>query len=106
MSYYTRILSPSTSVVSVDKLQTIIAQQSLKASIAIETGTANDSTSLVLTHNAGPEIASLETNSVADDTLGSKEIAEFLEEITNCKPISAVKWLSEYLPKVKSIYPF
>ena len=29
-----------------------------------------------------------------------------MEEIAECKPVSAAKWLADYLPKVKTIYAF
>ena len=106
MGYYTRILSPLKRVVSVNKLQNSLKKQSLEASFAVETGTEDDWTALVLAHNAGPEIAAIERNPVGPDTLGAEEIDEFLEEIAECKPAYAATWLSNYLPKVKTIYAF
>jgi hypothetical protein len=38
--------------------------------------------------------------------LVSDEIEEFLEEMADCKPASAVAWLREYLPSVKTIHAF
>jgi len=39
-------------------------------------------------------------------SLGAEEIQEFLEDIAECKPQTAVEWLKEYLPTVKSIFAF
>ena len=36
--------------------------------------------------------------------LGEAEIEEFIEEIADCKPQSAVPWLESYLRKVKCVY--
>jgi hypothetical protein len=106
MGYYTRILSPSSRAVSVDELRIVLKQESLNAILQIEDGTEADWTSLVLKHESGPEIAVIERNPVGPETLGSAEIDEFLEEIGECQPASAVRWISEYLPTVKVIFAF
>lgn len=51
-------------------------------------------------------IARVERNPVVEGGLGSEELKEFIENIQTDKPDSAVKWLTEYLPQVKSIYAF
>src|SRR6185312_3276773 len=106
MGYYTRILTPTAKTVSVAKLRAILKAEGLKASLKVEDGAGDDWTGLVLAHDSGPEIAAIERNPVAPGELGQEEIEEFLEEIADCKPESAAKWLAEYLPKVKTIYAF
>jgi hypothetical protein len=106
MSYYTRILTPSTRIVSVAALQAVLDDDLLDARFAVEDGTADDWHSLVLTHKSGAEISAIERNSVDPDSLAAIEIDESLEEIAECKPASAAQWLSNYLPKVKTIYAF
>jgi hypothetical protein len=105
MGYYTRILSPSKQIVSVDKLRNVVKKVSLRVSLAIENGTNENWSALVLSHKSGPEIAVIERNSTSSE-LGAEEIEEFLQAIEDCKPTSAVNWLTKYLPKVKTIYAF
>jgi hypothetical protein len=104
MGYYTRILTPTARVLSVDKLRAILNAEGLTVSLDIEDGTPEDWTRLVLAHESGPEIAALERNPVGPGTLEQEE--EFLEEIADCKPASAAILLSDYLRKVKMIYAF
>jgi hypothetical protein len=106
MGYYTRILTPARRIISVDEFETILKEQSLDASFSLDADTAWEWTSLVLRHKSGPEIAAIERNPVEPGSLGSEEIDGFLEEITDCKPASAAKWLSAYLPKVQNVYAF
>jgi len=46
------------------------------------------------------------TRSVADGSVGQDEIADFLEDLKECKPESGVAWLDNYLASVKTIYAF
>ena len=48
----------------------------------------------------------MEKSPVEKGLLGKKEIEEFLEDIEDYKPESAVNWLKDYLPTVKVIYAF
>ena len=59
---------------------------------------------IVLKHIEGPDIALVERDPVLPGELGSDEIQEYLQEIQGEKPDSAIKWLTEFLPKVKVIY--
>ena len=52
------------------------------------------------------EVAVIERNPVFDGSLGQDEIAEFIEEIRDCKPESGVAWLHEFLASVKTVYAF
>jgi hypothetical protein len=106
MGYYTRVLTPTARGVSVEELRAILKAEALKASLEVEDGPANDWTGLVLAHQSGPEIAVIDRSPVGPGTLGKEEIEEFLEEIADCKPLSAAKWLSDYLPKVNTVYAF
>lgn len=106
MGYYIRILTPSEKVPSLAKIRTFLAKAKLAATLSVETGTNDDWTQVLLAHKDGPEIADIERNAASSNDLVSEEIEEFLEEIADCKPASAVAWLAEYLPKVKTIYAF
>jgi hypothetical protein len=92
-------------VSSVAKLRAALAHDKLAGTLIVEAGTEKDWTQILLSHDDGPEIVVIERNATPND-LVSAEIEEFLEEIADCKPVTAAKWLAEYLPKVKTIYAF
>ena len=48
--------------------------------------------------------ATVEHNPVSPNTLGAEEIAEFVGRLGAGGPPSAVRWLGEYLPRVRAIY--
>jgi len=77
----------------------------LKGTLTLMEGTEREWDSL-LTTGAGVDYFVVERNPVARSTLGAEEIREFLEEIVTCQPKSAVKWLQDFLPRVKTIYAF
>jgi hypothetical protein len=52
----------------------------------------------------GADISLIERDPVIAGELGADELQEYLEELQGEKPESAVKWLSEDLPKVKVIF--
>jgi hypothetical protein len=52
------------------------------------------------------EVALIERNPVSDGSMGQDEIADFLEDLEDCKPKSGVQWLEDYLAGVKTIYAF
>ena len=52
------------------------------------------------------EVAVIERNPIAEASLGQSEIAEFIDELRDCKPESGVQWLEEYLAEVRTIYAF
>ena len=41
-----------------------------------------------------------------DGSVGQDEIADFLEDLRDCRPKSGVQWLENYLASVKTIYAF
>lgn len=59
---------------------------------------------IVLTHPDQTEICLIERNPIVAGKVGAEELAEFLEEIEDCSPTSAVSWLRIYLAKVETIY--
>ena len=77
MGYYVRVLSPTVSRVQISDLSSVLQGGLLK----VENGTAEEWEQLVLSHEDGREIALIERNEVADGSLASEEIAEFLEKI-------------------------
>jgi hypothetical protein len=102
MGYYIRVLAASADEIPIGALR----EAAKPALIEIATGSDNSWSELILTHASGDEIAIIERNPVIDDELGAEEIAEFIEEVAECKPRSAAAWLQQYLPAVKVIYAF
>ena len=105
MGYYVRVLSPSDEVVPHSVLSADLAAEYPKAKLSVEVGSDTQWEQLLLRHPDDSKIAVVEHNSTADD-LGSEEIQEFIEEIGDFQPKSAVEWLREYLPTVRTIYSF
>src|SRR5687768_10053222 len=103
MGHYVRLLSPGDAIPTVDALRSALTENGRSETIAVEGGSPEDWTQLVLAHADGSEIAAIERNPVAPGQLGADEIREFLDEIEESKPESAARWLAEYLPRVKCI---
>lgn len=106
MSYYTRILTPSAARVPVAELQAALKAAKVQARLEIEKGSAEEWNQLGVTDRDGGSVLTIECNDVAADGEGREEIQEFLEEIPNYRPATAVKWLQDYLPTVRTIYAF
>lgn len=106
MGYYIRVLVTSDKLISVSHLEYTLKNKGIKANIKTIKGTNKKWIQILLTNKKGEDIATIERNIVLKNSLGKKEIDEFLKEIVKCKPKSAVKWLSQYLKTVKVIYAF
>jgi hypothetical protein len=106
MAYYTRVLSKDEEFPSCDELAQFIRAGHPGYQLTIESGEEEEWESLLLSGNDEVEVAVIERNPVDDGSLGQDEIAEFLEEIRDCKPETGVQWLTDYLAEVKTIYAF
>jgi hypothetical protein len=106
MGYYVRVLSTSANCVPVSQLQSALNEKQLNGVLAIEEGSDKDWVRITLHHLDGRTIASLERNVVQEGLLGADELAEFADEVVDCKPASAAEWLREYFERVKCIYAF
>jgi hypothetical protein len=106
MGYYVRVLSTSTDCVPVSVLHSALEKDNLEATLSIQQGTSSDWIHLILSHSAGREIASIERNPVEEKSLGSEELAEFAEQVAECNPPNAAKWLVEYFSRIRCIYAF
>ncbi len=101
MGYYIRVLSPCDQLPSFESLRNSVNKfKSVSLTVA---GNPEDWRQLLLTHADDSPIASIERNLVQPGALGEAEIEEFIEEIADCKPQSAVPWLENYLRKVKCV---
>ena len=106
MGYYTRVLSRNPMCVPFAELEAHLISHAIPATLAIETGSAEDWQELILAHAGGDEIAIIERNPITVDSLGEEEISEFVEEVQTCQPASSAAWLIEYFKSVQVIYTF
>jgi len=104
MSYYTRVLSKQEEFPSFDELALLIRAAHPEFKLTIESGEDDEWETLLLSGNDEVEVAVLERNPVYDGSTGQDEIADFLEDIQDCKPESGAAWLAEYLAEVKTVY--
>lgn len=104
MGYYVRILSTSATYVPLSVLRKALEDENHKATIFEEGNNSGEWTQIMLKHEDGTAIAAIERNPVESDSLGAAELEEFAEEIVDCKPTSAVRWLLDFFPRVRCIY--
>ena len=106
MGYYTRVLSKDDAFPAFDELAGLIRDAHPEYKLVVESGDEEEWDTLLLVGNDEVEVAVIERNPVFDGSTGQDEIADFLEEIQDCKPASGVEWLVEYLGEVKTVYAF
>jgi hypothetical protein len=107
MSYYIRVLGKNNPNIPLIEIEKNLKKEGLIANIKVsETDKFQNWTSLEILNKKGEAIAILEKNVVENSELGSEEIEEFIEEIEDCEPKSAVDWLNDFLSKTKVIYAF
>jgi hypothetical protein len=101
MGYYIRVLGKKQNNIPLSDLRKV-------AQPALLVAENDDDTweHLTLKHRSGQEIAVVEKNPVVAGQLGAEELQEFIDEALHYKPASAVTWLQQYLPTVKTIYAF
>ncbi|MFT3750052.1 MAG: hypothetical protein QM768_17175 [Agriterribacter sp.] len=107
MGYYIRVLGSQDPDIHIDELIQSLATDGLTAKFEFDT--AEDPckwTMLDILNSEGEPLAQLERNPVIEGELGQEELDEFKEDIQDCKPTSAVKWLTNYFKDVKVIYAF
>jgi len=106
LAYYTRVLSRDEEFPSFEELALVIREQHPEFRLSIEEGTEEEWEILLLSGLDEVEVALIERNPVWDGSISQDEIADFLEDLQDCKPNSGVRWLEDYLTEVKSIYAF
>ena len=106
MPYYVRVLGIRDAPVAVDQLRHAVVSEGLAADFELESGAMDTWSEILIKLPGGDPIAVLERNPVAPGELAEEEIQEFLEEIEDARPSSAVRWLAAYLPRIKVIYAF
>jgi hypothetical protein len=106
MAYYTRVLSKDYDFPSYEELARLIRDAHPDYRLTVESGDEEDWESLLLSGTDEVEVAVLERNPVEIGSVGQDEIADFLEDIQDCKPESGAAWLKDYLAEVKTVYTF
>ncbi|MGB6721119.1 MAG: hypothetical protein WBE72_10015 [Terracidiphilus sp.] len=106
MGYFTRVLSKQEEFPPFDELARLVRDGHPECKLTIESGGEEEWETLLLSGNDEVEVAVIERNPVYDGSHGQDEIAEFIEELQDCKPESGAQWLAEYLTEVRSIYAF
>lgn len=105
MGYYIRLLTPNEEVVDLSDIETHLLQEGKKASLELLVG-GQKNWEEVSVSEKGAEIFVIERNPVQPGSLGAELLEEFLEEIEDCKPKSAIPWLKEYFKVVRAVYSF
>jgi hypothetical protein len=106
MPYYTRVLSKDEEYPSFEELAQLVRAGHPDYRLTVESGVEEEWESLLLVSTDEVEVAVLERNPVFDGSAGQDEIADFIEDLRDCKPESGVEWLEEFLGEVKTIYAF
>jgi hypothetical protein len=106
MGYYTRVLSKDEEFPLFDELAQFIRAEHPEFRLTIEEDGEEGWETLLLSGIDEVEVALIERNPVFDGSIGQDEIADFIEDIRDCKPKSGVQWLEDYLDSVKTIYAF
>jgi hypothetical protein len=106
VGYYTRVLSKDEEFPPFEELAELISSEHADCKLTIEEGGDEDWETLLLSGADEVEIALLERNPVTDGSVGQDDVAEFVEEIQDCKPETGVQWLTEYLTSVRTVYAF
>ena len=102
MAYYTRVFSQDEEFPPFDELAQWVRTEHPDYKLNIEDGTEDEWETLLLSGNDEVEVALIERIPVFDP----EDVAEFIDELEECKPESGVQWLKEYLAAVKTIYAF
>ena len=106
MAYYTRVLSKDEEYPPFDDLAQFIHSEHPGYKLTVEEGSEEEWQSLLLSGDDDVEVALIERNPVLDGSVGQDEIADFIEDLQDCKPETGVQWLTEYLGEVRTVYAF
>lgn len=107
MGYYIRILGTQDPDIHLDDLLENFKIDGLTAKLSFAEGDAPDRWTLIeVSNDRGDALAQIERNPVVEGELGQKELSEFREEVEDCKPTLAAKWLTSYFYQIKVIYAF
>jgi hypothetical protein len=106
VAYYSRVLSKDEEFPAFEELAELIRAGHPDYRLTVESGEDEEWESLLLASTDEVEVAVIERNPVFDGSTGQDEIADFLEDIQDCRPESGAEWLAEFLEEVKTVYAF
>lgn len=107
MGYYVRVLGTSDPDIHINDIRTVLEIRNVSANFIVDPSESEEKwTTLDVANSRGETLMQIERNSVIEGGLGREELDEFIEEIADCHPGSAVKWLLKFFDKVKVIYAF
>lgn len=107
MGYYIRILGINDPDIPISVLADALKANKLSAQLGLDDTEHSDKWTVLDVFNTdGEALTQIERNPVIEGELGAEELQEFIDEIQDEQPISAVKWLNKYLKRVKVIYAF
>jgi hypothetical protein len=107
MGYYIRVLGISDPDIPIDYLAAALESDGLTAKFRLDENEALERWSVLdVADMNGEMLFRIERNPVIEGTLGKEELDEFREEISECKPHSAAKWLAKYFDLIQVIYAF
>jgi len=106
LAYYTRVLSKDEEFPAFEELAQLVQADHPEYKLTVEEGSEEEWETLLLSSVDDVEIALIERNPVSMGSIGQDAVAEFIDEMQDCKPESGVQWLAEYLAEVKTIYAF
>ncbi len=106
MGYCLRVFTKTDEDILVSQLEKALSVAKIQAEIRVKEGNKYLWQEIELCHLGGLPICKVMRQPVIADSNGDRIIAEFLNQIENCKPQSAVEWLKRYLLEVKLIYIF
>jgi len=107
LGYYVRVLGTSDPNIHLDELISCIAANGFETRLLLgDNGTPLDWTVIQVADANDNVFMQIERNQVADGELGEEELNQFRDEVRDCKPASAAKWLEKFFNNVKVIYAF
>jgi hypothetical protein len=106
VGYFTRVLSKDEEFPSIEELADLFQGQHPEYRLVVEEGTEEGWETLLLAGIDEVEVALIERKPVLDGSVGQDEIADFIEDLRDCRPKSGVQWLENYLAAVKTVYAF
>lgn len=106
MGYYTRVLSKDEEFPAFHELQEALQANHPEFRLILEEGSEEEWETLLLCGLDEVEVALLERNPVYDGSVGQDAVADFLEDMEDCKPETGAQWLAEYLDEVRTVYAF
>lgn len=107
MGYYTRIFGTRDEPADLERMLPTVKGYGTAFKIDVAEGeTFQNWSELTITGQDDRPWVCVTRDIVTEGSLGSEELEEFRQEIADCKPVSAVRWLGRFFQSVKVIYAF